>query len=156
MFYEFWRISNRGFPGGSDGKEYSCHAGELGSMPRSGRSLEKRMATHSSILTWEISWTKEPGRRHHVHKELNITEQLILSIIILSCTLSPSLCSMNFDKFIITHIYQYNITQSSFSALKILHAPPVHPSSQTLVTTDLHTVCHAFAFSTSSSQNHTV
>ena len=23
--------------------------------------LEKEMATHSSILTWEISWTKEPG-----------------------------------------------------------------------------------------------
>ena len=24
--------------------------------------LEKRMATHSSILTWEISWTEKPGR----------------------------------------------------------------------------------------------
>ena len=24
--------------------------------------LEKRMATHSSILAWEISWTGEPGR----------------------------------------------------------------------------------------------
>ena len=23
--------------------------------------LEKRMATHSSILTWRIPWTKEPG-----------------------------------------------------------------------------------------------
>ena len=23
--------------------------------------LEKGMATHSSILTWEISWTEEPG-----------------------------------------------------------------------------------------------
>ena len=25
-------------------------------------SLEKEMATHSSILAWEIPWTKEPGR----------------------------------------------------------------------------------------------
>ena len=25
-------------------------------------SLEKEMATHSSILTWEIAWTEEPGR----------------------------------------------------------------------------------------------
>ena len=25
-------------------------------------SLEKEMATHSSILTWEIPWTEEPGR----------------------------------------------------------------------------------------------
>ena len=24
--------------------------------------LEKKMATHSSILTWEIPWTEEPGR----------------------------------------------------------------------------------------------
>ena len=23
--------------------------------------LEKEMATHSSILTWEISWTEKPG-----------------------------------------------------------------------------------------------
>ena len=23
--------------------------------------LEKRMATHSSILAWRIPWTKEPG-----------------------------------------------------------------------------------------------
>ena len=25
-------------------------------------ALEKEMATHSSILAWEISWTEEPGR----------------------------------------------------------------------------------------------
>ena len=25
-------------------------------------SLEKAMATHSSILAWEIPWTEEPGR----------------------------------------------------------------------------------------------
>ena len=24
--------------------------------------LEKRMATHSSMLAWEIPWTEEPGR----------------------------------------------------------------------------------------------
>ena len=25
-------------------------------------SLEKEMATHSSILAWRITWTEEPGR----------------------------------------------------------------------------------------------
>ena len=25
--------------------------------------LEKEMATHSSILAWEIPWTEEPGRQ---------------------------------------------------------------------------------------------
>ena len=29
--------------------------------------LEKEMATHSSILTWWILWTEEPGRLHGVH-----------------------------------------------------------------------------------------
>ena len=26
--------------------------------------LEKKMATHSSILAWKIPWTEEPGRLH--------------------------------------------------------------------------------------------
>ena len=30
------------------------------------RSLEKGMATHSSVLAWRISWTKEPGRLQSV------------------------------------------------------------------------------------------
>ena len=30
-------------------------------IPESGRSPEKEMATHSSILAWEIPWTEEPG-----------------------------------------------------------------------------------------------
>ena len=25
-------------------------------------ALEKEMATHSSILAWEVPWTEEPGR----------------------------------------------------------------------------------------------
>ena len=30
--------------------------------------LEKEIATHSSILAWEVSWTKEPGMVHGVTK----------------------------------------------------------------------------------------
>ena len=29
--------------------------------------LEKGMATHSSILAWRITWTKEPNRLYTVH-----------------------------------------------------------------------------------------
>ena len=34
-------------------------------------ALQKEMATHSSILAWEISWTEEPGRAtvHRVAKQ---------------------------------------------------------------------------------------
>ena len=31
------------------------------SWPQLGDYLEKEMATHSSILVWEIPWTEEPG-----------------------------------------------------------------------------------------------
>ena len=30
--------------------------------------LEKEMATHSTILAWEIPWTEESGRLHRVAK----------------------------------------------------------------------------------------
>jgi len=51
-----------GFPGGSVLKNLPAKAGDAGSIPGSGRSPEKEMATHCSILAWEIPWTEEPGR----------------------------------------------------------------------------------------------
>ena len=39
----------------------SVNAGGTGSIPGSERSLEKEMATHSSILAWEIPWTEGLG-----------------------------------------------------------------------------------------------
>ena len=42
------------FPGGSDGKESACNAGDLGSIPGWEDPLEEGMATHSSILAWRI------------------------------------------------------------------------------------------------------
>ena len=48
-------------PGGSDGNESTCNAGDLGSVPGQEDPLEKGMATHSSILAWRIPWTKEPA-----------------------------------------------------------------------------------------------
>ena len=39
-----------GFPGGSEGKESACNARDQGSILGSGKSLEKGMATHSSIV----------------------------------------------------------------------------------------------------------
>ena len=40
----------------------ACNVGDLGSIPGSGRSLEKEMATHSSIPDWRVPWREEPGR----------------------------------------------------------------------------------------------
>ena len=40
--------------------------------------LEKEMATHSSILAWEIPWTEEPGGLQSIEsqKESDTTEQV--------------------------------------------------------------------------------
>ena len=52
----------RDFPVGSGGNESACNA------ETQVRSLgwedpeEKGVATHSSILAWEIPWPEEPGR----------------------------------------------------------------------------------------------
>ena len=35
--------------------------------------LEKEMATHSSILAWEIPWTEEPGRLQSVGSQKSQT-----------------------------------------------------------------------------------
>ena len=50
-----------GFPGGSDGKESASNVGDSGLIPGWDDPLEKEMATHASILAWEIPWTEVPG-----------------------------------------------------------------------------------------------
>ena len=61
-----------GLPWWLSGKESACNSGGAGDVdltPGSGRSagggqedlLEEAMAIHSSILTWGIPWTEEPG-----------------------------------------------------------------------------------------------
>ena len=61
-------------------KNSTANAGDvrdMGSIPGSGRSLEKGMATHSSNLAWEIPGTEEPGIYSPCsHKESDTTEQL--------------------------------------------------------------------------------
>ena len=45
-------------------KNQPANAGDVrdvGSIPGSGRSLEKEMATCFSILAWKSPWTEEPG-----------------------------------------------------------------------------------------------
>ena len=52
-------------------------------VPSLGRKdlLEKEIATHSSILAWEIPWTQEPGRLQSMGCEgSDITERLTQEI----------------------------------------------------------------------------
>ena len=50
-----------GFPSDSEVKAPACNAGDLGSIPGSGRFPGEGNATHSSILALRIPWTEEPG-----------------------------------------------------------------------------------------------
>ena len=47
----------RGLPGSSDSKESACNAGDPVQFLGQEDPLEKRMATHSSILASRIPWT---------------------------------------------------------------------------------------------------
>ena len=79
-FYYQYLWGKRDFHGGSDGKESACNAKDLGSISGSGRSLEKGMATHSSILAWRILWTQEPGGLQSMgSKESDMVKWLTLS-----------------------------------------------------------------------------
>ena len=54
-------LKSLGFPGGSDGKEFTCKAGDLVLIPGLGRSSREGMSTHSNILAWRIPWSEERG-----------------------------------------------------------------------------------------------
>ena len=43
------------------GKEFTCNAGDTVQSLGQEDLLEEEIATHSSILAWEIPWTEEPG-----------------------------------------------------------------------------------------------
>ena len=54
--------SSMGFPGSSVGKESTCSAGDLGSIPGSGRSPgEGSGKPFQYMLAWKIPWTEKPG-----------------------------------------------------------------------------------------------
>ena len=53
-----------GFPQWLSGTESACNSGDIGDAVWSlgwEDPLEEEMASHSSILAWEIPWTKKPG-----------------------------------------------------------------------------------------------
>ena len=50
------------FPGGSDGKENACNAGDLGSIPGLGRSPRGGDGNPLVFLPGECPWREELGR----------------------------------------------------------------------------------------------
>ena len=50
-------------------KNPPADAEDPGSIAGLQRSPGKEMATHSSILAWEVPWTEEPGGLHSVESQ---------------------------------------------------------------------------------------
>ena len=62
------------FPGGSVVKNLPASAEDAGLYQSQEDSLEKVMATHSSIRAWEVPWTVEPARLQSIElQELDMT-----------------------------------------------------------------------------------
>ena len=72
------------FPGSSDSKASACNTGDLGSIPGSEDPLEKKMATHSSILAWKIPWTEEPSRLQSIGSQ-RVRHYWVTSLFIVPC-----------------------------------------------------------------------
>ena len=70
-------LCKRGFPGGSDGKESACSAGDLGSIPGSGRSPGAGNGYALQYSCLENPRTEEPGEHSPWGcKESDMTERL--------------------------------------------------------------------------------
>ena len=79
-----------GFSGGLDVKESSCNAGDLDSIPGSGRSPEKGMAPHPNILAWRIPWTEEPGGLQSVGTQSEVRQSDTTEYVCNCCLVTKS------------------------------------------------------------------
>ena len=54
-------MSLSGLPRWLSGRESTSQTGDVGSIPRLGRSPGEGNGNPSSIVAWEIPWSEEPG-----------------------------------------------------------------------------------------------
>ena len=69
IFQYFPDVKGLGIPGGSLVKNPPANTRDTSLIPGSGRFLEKEMATHYSILAWEIPQTEEHGRLQSIRSQ---------------------------------------------------------------------------------------
>ena len=76
----WWKYMRFTDPGGSEGKASACNAGDLSSIPGSGRSPGEEMATHSSIPAWKVRWQRSlENYSLWGCRESDMTERLIVA-----------------------------------------------------------------------------
>ena len=76
--------AQHGFPGGVEGKESTCNAGDTGSVPGSGRFPGEGNGNLLQYSCLEIPWREEPGWLQSTgSQKSDTTEQLTLSRFVL-------------------------------------------------------------------------
>ena len=88
-----------GFPGGSDGKESACNAGDPGSIPGSGRSPGEGNGNSLQYSRLENPTAEEPGGLQSIGAQKSDTAEQLKhmrdlwpeSLIILSCDVKSSI-----------------------------------------------------------------
>ena len=87
---EEWTTDIHCFPGSSVVKNPPANSGDTGESLGREDPLERAMATHSSILAWEIPWTEKPGGlqskgSQRVRQDWAIEQALMLISTFMSC-----------------------------------------------------------------------
>ena len=62
-------IYSRDFSGASVVKNPPANVGDESSIPGWGRSLEREMIIHTSLLAWEIPWIQKTGGLHSIESK---------------------------------------------------------------------------------------
>ena len=123
MCLVFYAMDVNGLPWWLSGKESTCRAGDTGDLGWED-SLEEGMATYSSILTWRVPWTKEPGglqsirlqRVGHDWKQLSIAHRLKGKTSPTDDSLSPVYSPVNCHLLVGIFFQIYTHTQSLWGA----------------------------------------
>ena len=98
-----------GFPGGSDGKESTCSAGDMGSIPGLGRSPGEG---NGNLLRYSYLGNPLAGFSPWGHKEPNVTEQPTLSLSLEEPPRSSQLNLLSFP-FLVLLLYSFTSTSPS-------------------------------------------
>ena len=81
-------------------KNLLAKAGDAGLIPGLGRSLEKKVATHFSILTWKIPWTEEPGGLQSTGLQ-RVRQDLVIE----RSTHTSNYSTLNFGEYLTEMVY---------------------------------------------------
>ena len=90
-YYKIFSIAPA-LPWWLSGEVSACNTGDMGSIP--GSAMSPGEGTHSSILAWEIPWTKEPGGPGGQQSQTQLSDYTTATTTTLCYTVGPCCLSI--------------------------------------------------------------